>query len=381
MSRRVQTVGLFGVIAAFLLACGPGTEASHPAGEVPEETASVQAALTLPVLSPTETIALPRDVWWITSHGLSGDTAAFSNANVNVDVLLRTGGSFKPQARIVPRVPGYLLEMYCSRMALQGDTLVLGHSCLRWPSGGDVDRGGVLIYVRSGATWTQQQVILGFMSNLQFGRFVAIDGDTLAVGSGRAGTDVLMYQRSGTTWTRQAMLRLPSALGSVHTLSLKGDTLVVGYGLRSVAIYERGPAGWAYVSDLPLPEEPASTVLSRDLLAVGWQRSGASVVSRISVFERAGSSFRFLQELRDPRYENAGDPDQLGPLVALDGDSLIAASEGGADHYNALFQRVGGSFTPRYRLLGAFEPKLSGLRMVARPLVGDRSQPTVLSLP
>ena len=71
--------------------------------------------------------------------------------------------------------------------------------------------GSVYVFVRSGTTWTQQQKLVandGAESD-QFGNSIALDGDALVVGAandedGRG--SVYVFIRSGTTWTQQQIL-------------------------------------------------------------------------------------------------------------------------------------------------------------------------------
>lgn len=118
--------------------------------------------------------------------------------------------------------------------------------------------GAAYIFVRSGATWTQQAYVKppNTAANVQFGYSVALsaDGNTFAVSSfdeggssravingpngpfpaGRNGTGAIyVYTRSGSTWTLQSYLKASNAeagdsLGVVVSISDDGNTIAGG---------------------------------------------------------------------------------------------------------------------------------------------------------
>src|SRR6185436_17266168 len=107
------------------------------------------------------------------------------------------------------------------------------------------------VFVRNGATWTQQAYLKA--SNTEkfdyFGNSVAVSGDTVVVGAGEESSNATgingdqnnnsaggsgaayVFVRNGTTWTQQAYLKA-SNTGSTddfgRSLALTDDTLIVG---------------------------------------------------------------------------------------------------------------------------------------------------------
>ena len=75
----------------------------------------------------------------------------------------------------------------------------------------ETDQGSAYVFVRNGATWTQQARLFApdGASNDRFGFAVSIDGDTALIGSPIDDTSkgsAYVFVRSGTTWTHQQKL-------------------------------------------------------------------------------------------------------------------------------------------------------------------------------
>jgi hypothetical protein len=92
---------------------------------------------------------------------------------------------------------------------ISGNTIVVGTSGLV-PSGNVAPR--VYVFANSNGTWVQSAVLSYPLQQPQtypfgFGRRVALEGDTLVLGSD--GPTVYMYRRSGSTWTYATSLRPP----------------------------------------------------------------------------------------------------------------------------------------------------------------------------
>jgi hypothetical protein len=115
--------------------------------------------------------------------------------------------------------------------------------------------GAAYVFVGNGAGWTQQAKLtpMGGGAGERFGIAASLSGDRLAVGADRAGNAsgaVYVFVRNGTTWTQEARLTgsdaLPGdAFGS--SVSLDGDTLVIGAPLKRVPGFGNYANGAAYV--------------------------------------------------------------------------------------------------------------------------------------
>ena len=141
---------------------------------------------------------------------------------------------------------------------MSGDTVVVGAykedssttGVNSTPNESATDAGAAYVFVRSGATWTQQAYLKA--SNTQagdyFGGSVAVSGDTIIVGAtgedssttgvnstpNESATDsgaVYVFTRSGTTWSQQAYLKASNTDAEDQfgaSVAIDGDTVVVG---------------------------------------------------------------------------------------------------------------------------------------------------------
>jgi hypothetical protein len=138
-------------------------------------------------------------------------------------------------------------------VALEGDTLVVGS---RLDDDKGADSGSVYVYVRDGTSWTQQEKITASdgMPGDEFGFSVAISEDTIAIGAVHDdGFSVdqgsaYVFVRNGSVWSEQAKLQV-SAVAYAHigiSVSLDRDRLAVGaIGVDKVLMYERTGTTWA----------------------------------------------------------------------------------------------------------------------------------------
>ena len=207
-------------------------------------------------------------------------------------------------------------EGFGESIAISGDTLVVGRPR---ESGGD-NSGAAVVFVRNGTTWTQQAYLTASNADPDddFGRFVAVDGDTVVVGaqfedSAASGVDgdqtdnsapdagaVYVFTRSGTTWTQQAYLKASNTDAGDwfgRGLAVSGDTIAVG---------ATGEASSATGVDGNQSDDSAA-------------QSGA-----IYVFVRSGSTWT------QQAYVKASntDPGDGFATVALDGDLMAVTAPG-----------------------------------------------------
>ena len=234
--------------------------------------------------------------------------------------------SHTQQARLVAS-DGAINDSFGNAVALSNDTAVVGAS--RQPS--QNNRGGAYVYVRNGATWSEQQKLLpaDVVNGDTFGASVGVDVPrfsipTIVVGApiktiaGTAGKGAAyVFVRIGTTWVQQQ--QLVAADGGLNeffgtSVAVSGDTILVGAPNHAV-----GPNS----------------------------RQGA-----VYVFVRNGNTWTQQQEL------NANDglvSDQLGGAVALVGDTAVAGAR--EDNFGAsrngkvyVFQRAGTTWTQQQKL-------------------------------
>lgn len=203
------------------------------------------------------------------SVALSNDTLAVgalvedSSADNSgaVYVFTRTGTSWTQQAYLKASNTGSD-DWFGITVALDGDTLAVGAN--KEDSNGTgvnsgteannsaSDSGAVYVFTRTGTSWTQQAYIKAFNTSVgdEFGRRVALSGDTLAVGAYREDSNgigvnsgaennnsvpdsgaVYVFTRTGTSWTQQAYIKASNARANNrlgYAIALQGNTLVAG---------------------------------------------------------------------------------------------------------------------------------------------------------
>lgn len=284
-------------------------------------------------------------------------------------------------------------------VALDGDTLVVGahledSNGTGINSGAEItnsasNSGAVYVFTRTaGTTWTQQAYIKASNTGVgdEFGRSVAIDGDTLAVGAYledsngtgvNSGTEadnsadnsgaVYVFTRTGTTWTQQAYIKASNTGAGDQfgfSVALKGNTLAVGAlvedsnatgvggnetdnsasGSGAVYVFTRTGTTWIQQAYLKASNTGAgdqfgiSVALDGDTLAVGAQNedgngtgvnSGAETDNSLpdsgAVYVFTRSSTTWTQQAYVKAF-NAGASDLFGRSVALDGDTLAVGA-------------------------------------------------------
>ena len=156
-------------------------------------------------------------------------------------------------------------------VALSGDTLAVGawqedsnqtmitNGTTASSDDSNADSGAVYVYKRTGTSWAQEAYVKAANNGAYdlFGQSVALDGDTLAVGTisedssqttitnGTSGSSnnsndgsgaVYVYKRTGTSWAQEAYVKAANNQMVYardgdwfgYSVALSGDTLVVG---------------------------------------------------------------------------------------------------------------------------------------------------------
>lgn len=147
---------------------------------------------------------------------------------------------------------GGRLGRYAAALALDGRIALVGVP----PSAdepGPTD-GRVAVLARYGRRWGRQTILTPVDDAGQFGRSVALDGDTAVIGgelgadpTGAHGGSAAVYTRTRGTWTRQATLDGPGTRGVDlfgTAVDVADDTLIVG---ASVASTDGRDSGTAFV--------------------------------------------------------------------------------------------------------------------------------------
>jgi FG-GAP repeat len=226
---------------------------------------------------------------------------------------------------------------YTTPVALDGDTLMLGHPTLR----------RVYVYIRNGGTWSFLQELVAFppVSGTRFGSTIALDGDRVAIGapvdntSKPGGGAVHMFERVGGNWIHAARLEARPVRGDGFfglSVALEGDTLVVGepgyqFAMSSwnrAFIFNRQGGTWQFEQVL---EEPFGTAfghsvdIDQGLVAISAYKDtshGGPWTGSVIFFERLGT----WQEVDRLWTLHPGATDRFGTRIALEGNLLAVGS-------------------------------------------------------
>lgn len=250
---------------------------------------------------------------------------------------------------------------YAAAVALDDETALVGvppAAALDGPAVGRVE-----VLTRTGDAWRPDATLEPAGESGQFGRTVALDGDTAVVG-GELGPDptgdhagsATVFARDGDEWRRQATLRGPDS-GAVDlfgtAVAVAGDTVLVGASAASTRdgqapgaafVYTRAGERWRETARLSpgtgIEEFGRSVAISGETAVVGGRKPGARGspgTGVASVFERHGTTWRHTATLKPRR---RGRETDFGAAVALAGRTIIV---GAPAESNALGMNAGGA--------------------------------------
>ncbi len=194
-----------------------------------------------------------------TSVAISGDTVIVGSPNDDIGanqnqgsayVFVRDGASWSQQQKLVA-VDGMTNDLFGTAVAINNDTLLLG-------TPQNAGKGAAYVFIRNGAIWVQQQKLIGADTSTgdSFGASVTLTDETAAIGalndrSGGATAQhgsVYVFVRNVATWNQQQKLLPFSTTVQAHfgnAVSLSGNTLAVG--AREDTVNGNPNQGAAYV--------------------------------------------------------------------------------------------------------------------------------------
>jgi hypothetical protein len=309
------------------------------------------------------------------SVAVSGDTAVIGAPNEGAPpgtnlgrgvayVFTRVGGGWIEQAKLIGSdvmVP----DKFGFSVAISGDTIVVGANLAT--VSGKPAQGAAYVFTRTGATWTQQAKLTASdgLAGDDLGVSVAVSGDTALIGAelARAGMGAAcVFTRTGGTWTEQAKLTDPkgAALDQFgRAVAITGDTAVVGAILADGLHPEQGAAyvftrtGTTWTQQAKLTASDGHTDAAFGLSvslsdesamivgATGDQQKGAAYV-----FTRAGGTW--TEQAKLTASDGAAN-DNFGRSVALSGDTAVVGAHFKVSAY--LFTHSGGTWTQQTKLI------------------------------
>ena len=296
-------------------------------------------------------------------------------------VFTRDGATWTSQARLLA-ADGATHDSFGLSVSVSGDTILVGSPLDDTAAGNDA--GSAYVFVRSGATWTQQAQLQAADGGTgdRFGHSVSLSGDTAAVGAyqydrpgaGDAGA-AYVFVRNGASWTQQAELLAPFAAELDRfgvSVAVSADTVVVGASLDDVSggsdagsphVFARTGISWIHQAELLAADGAvndhfgSSVAVSGDTVVVGAYADDTAAglgAGSAYVFVRDGSSWTQQAQLFA---SSAAPQDQFAVSVAIDGDTVIAGANfddtsGGPDSGSASnYVRSGATWPLQAQLL------------------------------
>lgn len=214
------------------------------------------------------------------------------------------------------------------------------------------DSGKVYVFSRGDEGWREAERLVpaDAVEHDRFGHAVAVDGDSLAVGAhahhdlGRRIGSVYVFRRRADSWREEARLTIPGSLRFGHAVAIGGDRLAVGapgdlagnVPAGAVHVFRRSGSSWTREAKLTADDAEggdlfgAAVAISGDTIAVGASADDerGSMTGAAYVFRRDGGTWRQEAKLVP---EDAAALNEVGKVVAIDGDTVVLGAEGGGE--------------------------------------------------
>ncbi|MEP7337170.1 MAG: putative Ig domain-containing protein, partial [Acidobacteriota bacterium] len=257
-------------------------------------------------------------------------------------------------------------DQFGTAVALNGNTAVV--SVTQDSHGNQSGLGAVYVFVRNGATWTQQAKLLagdGAVGDY-FGQALALSGDTLAVGAPEddigAKVDqgsVYVFVRNGAVWSQQT--KLVNGLGAAGdrfggAVALQGNTMVCGISYAQIGgmpkrgaafVFVRNGVTWSSQALLTASDGAADDLFGSAVALSGDTAVIGSPGDNVGGLPKRGSAYAFVrndeawsQQAKLTAADGAAD-DGFGGAVALDGNTLVIGVD---DHDNGANEGQGAAY-------------------------------------
>lgn len=298
-------------------------------------------------------------------------------------VFVRDGTNWTQQARLTAS-NGEGSDNFGVSVAISGDTIVVGADLEdssatgvdgNQSSNGTLDSGAVYVFVRNGTTWTQQaylkgSAVEGNRTASAFGFSVAIEGDTVAVGSpntdgGGAANNgaVYVFVRDGVSWSQQAMILASNPGTSDHlgwSMAISGGTIIAGaeredsittgvnttpndasgteFDAGAAYVFVRTGTSWSQQAYLKASNTGAadrfgwSVAISGDTAVVGARTEDSGGAQNDESLDAAGAAYVFVRDGTDwsqqayLKASNPGAGDEFGWAVGIFGDAIVVGA-------------------------------------------------------
>ena len=300
------------------------------------------------------------------SVAVSGDTVAVGAYSEWYDLMVaggvhvytRSGTGFEPQAALHAQPPASQ-SFFGYAVAVSGDELWATAPAYSEP----INLAGAAYALRrNGESWVSQTLVQEDEPHdtANFGRSVAVSGATAVVGSPQVSLgQAHLFEKIGSEWQWQGELVPDQDLWDYGAgVAIDGDTILVGSRAveddpRTVFVFERQGGNWSQAGKLVPGNGGAgfgtAVSLSGDIAVVG---SDEGLANRAYVFVRSGSEWSQEAELAP---DDGEDGDAFGWSVAVSGNAVLVGAprhDGDGIERGAVyvFARDGGSWSQQTKL-------------------------------
>ena len=305
------------VLLSFLAAASAGAAEVVQQARIVASNAEIQDRFGEVIAISGDTMVVGAAYEASGASGVNGDQHDNSTGLAGAAyVYVRDGATWRQQAYLKASTPGY--KVFGWSVAISGDIIVVGapseRSATTGVNGdethGDLPyAGAAYVFVRHGTNWTQEAYLKASNTarEQQFGRTVAVSGNTVVVGApmessgGESSGAVYVFVRTGTTWSQQAYLKAPTVEPNDVfgiSLAISGDTLVVGAS----------------------GDDSGASEVNGNQNDNSLEFAGAA-----HVFVRSGNTWAHQSYLKA---SNAGRYDSFGNAVAVSGDTIVVGAWG-----------------------------------------------------
>jgi hypothetical protein len=300
-----------------------------------------------------------------------------SNAHQGVAyVFARVGSLWTQQGPDLISHDGATNDNFGSAVAIQGSTVVVGAD---GHPGSTMSQGAAYVFGLQGGTWTQQQELDVLGSNT-FGKSVALDGNTIVIGSSgdQVGSNpsqgaAYVFALQGSSWTEQQ--KLTSQDGAANddfgeSVGISGNTVLIGAGGHLEMVKGEdiplvsGGAAYVFVNNGGLwTQEQELTVSILNLANEGFGTSVALSGDTVVVgaplqaptdAPQGAAYFTVVAGQQEVTAADGAANDAFGESVAIDGNTaVIGAGTGqsaGSPGAAYLFTRNGTVWTQQQKL-------------------------------
>ncbi len=303
--------------------------------------------------------------------GAWGDDVGANNNQGSAYVFIRSGTTWIQQAKLTAS-DGAADDTFGYSVSISGDTIVAGSDVD--DVGANVNQGSAYVFVRSGTTWTQQAKLTATdgAADDSFGFSVNINGETIVVG---APGDVFggmptirnaayIFVRSGATWTQQAKLTAADNAATFFgaQTEISGDTVVVSSAYnQSAYVFVRSGTMWTQQAKLTAADGEEGDFFALDIAISGNTIVVAAPLDDIGTAEDQGSAYVFVRngttwtQQAKLTAADGGEFESFAENVAISGDIIVAGSSSSlveGDYRGAayVFVRNGAAWTQRAKL-------------------------------